>query len=186
MKIQTKKLQDRVNHLKKQVKSLKEQFIPEYLQLSAEWIEQRANEILDASDIGANVKEYIKNGWLIDRISDTHIVLYNISKKSAYVEFGVGIVGQGEKHPNANNTGWEYNVKTQSKDAQGGWLFGITEASELDIPRSAIIEQEYIDDELAIYTKGTKGVWYLFNAVEDFKMQRQKPLFEELKKKYLG
>lgn len=184
VELNPKSIKEAIKTLKKQRKILIEQAIPKYLQMSANWIINRANEILSNSDIGDNVKESIKNSWFVDIISNSHIVLYNISRKSAYVEFGVGIIGQTSKHPNADNAGYEYDVKSEYKFGQGFWQFSVEDKSWLDIPENAIIYEDFNKVGKSIITQGTQGVWYLFNAVEDFKLQEEKRLWEEIKKKY--
>ena len=180
-----KSIQQAIKTLEKQKNVINEQMIPEYMKRAAEWIKFRANEILNFSDIGMDVVQNITSSWHIDTISKSHIVLYNMSWKSAYVEFGVGIIGQNSQHPNASQTNYEYNVPSPYKYSNGGWAFSVDDQSQLDIPKEAIIEQNYSSVYgLNIYTKGTKGVWYLFNAMEDFKLREEKRLWEEIKKKY--
>ena len=184
IELNQKSIKEAIKILQKQKKVITEQAIPEYIQKSAEWIKNRANEILNGSDIGVEVVQNITSSWHIDIISKSHIILYNMSWKSAYVEFGVGIVGQTDKHPNADKTGYEYNVESGKKFGQGFWQFTVDDQSLLDIPKDAIIYQNYESNGLSIITQGTQGVWYLFNAVEDFKLREEKRLWEEIKKKY--
>jgi hypothetical protein len=185
IELNKKSINEAIKALKKQKKVFAEQAIPEFMLRSAEWIKQRANEILNGSDIGVQIVQTITSSWHIEVISKSHIVLYNMSWKSAYVEFGVGIVGQSTPHPNASQTNYEYNVDSPYKYSNGGWEFSVADKSELDIPNEAIIEQNYSSVYgLTIYTKGTQGVWYLFNALEDFKLREEKHLWEEIKKKY--
>jgi hypothetical protein len=185
IELNKKSIQNAKKLLKKQEKILTEQVIPEFMLKAADWIKLRANEILNSSDIGVEIVQNITSSWHIDIISNTNIVLYNMSWKSAYVEFGVGIVGQSMPHPNASKTNYEYNVDSPYKYSDGGWAFSVADQSELDIPKDAIIEQNYSSVYgLTIYTRGTQGVWYLFNAMEDFKLREEKRLWEEIKKKY--
>lgn len=185
VELNPKSIKEAVKTLIKQRKILAEQAIPEFMLRAAEWIKLRANEILNGSDIGVQVVQNITSSWHIDALSKSHIVLYNMSWKSAYVEFGVGIVGQSAPHPNASQTNYEYNVDSPYKYSNGGWAFSVADQSELDIPKDAIIEQNYSSVYgLTIYTRGTQGVWYLFNALEDFKLREEKRLWEEIKKKY--
>lgn len=179
-----KSIKNAIKILQKQKEILQEQIIPEYMEQAADWIKNRANDILRSSDIGVEVVQNIMSSWHISRISNTKVLLYNMSWKSAYVEFGVGIVGQEEKHPNADKTNYQYNVDSPYKYSNGGWAFSVSDESKLDIPQEAIIEQSFGYNGLTIYTRGTKGVWYLFNAVEDFKMSEKTRLWEEVKKKY--
>ena len=185
IELNPKSIREAIKTLKNQKKVLSEQAIPEFMLRSTEWIKNRANEILNGSDIGVQIVQNITSSWHIDIISNSHIVLYNMSWKSAYVEFGVGIVGQSTPHPNASQTNYEYNVDSPYKYSNGGWAFSVADQSELDIPKDAIIEQSYSSFYgLTIYTRGTQGLWYLFNAMEDYKLREEKRLWEEIKKKY--
>lgn len=173
-----------VAKVKKELKDIKkmltDQIIPTFLERSADWIQNRANQILSQSDIGKSVIQWISNSWHIKVVSKSRIILYNTSWKAVWVEFGVGIVGQSNKHPNADESGYEYNVDTGKKFGQGYWEFTIDKESELDIPQGAIIYEDEVEDGISIVTQGTKGVWYLYNAVQDFKMSEQKRLWKEV------
>lgn len=184
VELNSKSIKEAIKILQKQKQIFSEKAIPEFLEKSANRIRELANENLDRADIGKNVKEAIKDSWFVSKLSNSHIVLYNISQKSAYVEFGVGIIGQTAQHPNANNAGYEYNVKSEYKFGQGFWQFTVEDRSWLDIPEESIIYQDYNKAGESIITQGTQGVWYLFNAVEDFKLREEKRLWEEIKKKY--
>lgn len=186
VELNRKSIKDAIKQLKDSKKVIQDQLMPEYMQRSAEWIRDRANELVSLADIGENVKEAIKDYWFIEKISNSQMVLYNISEKAAYVEFGVGIIGQSSQHPNANNAGYEYNVKSEYKFGQGFWQFNVEDRSWLDIPEDAIVYQNVTNSGETIITQGTEGVWYLYNAVEDFKLREQKRLWEELTRKYLG
>jgi hypothetical protein len=159
---------------------LVDQVTPVYLERAAQWIKNRANEILAKSDIGKDVIRWISNSWHINVASKSRVILSNTSWKAVWVEFGVGIVGQSNKHPNADKEGYEYNVDSGKKFGQGYWTFSIKDESKLDIPQEAIVDEDYTDDGLSITTQGTKGVWYLYNAVQDFKMNEQRRLWNEV------
>ena len=184
VELNQKSIKEAIKQLEAQKKVLTDVAIPEYLNKSAEWIRERANTILSLADIGDDVKSKISSRWDIKKISSNHIVLFNSYYKAAYVEFGVGIIGQTSKHPNADVAGYEYNVESEHKFGQGYWRFEVSDVSRIDIPEKAIIYQSQEEDGLSIVTQGTEGVWYLFNAVEDFKVIAQKSIWEEIKKKY--
>ena len=173
-----------INQLRDIKKLITDDMMLEYMQEAANWIINRANEILDMSDIGENVKDSIKDSWFIEKKSQSHIVIHNISQKAHYVEFGVGIIGQTAQHPNASKAGYEYDVKSEYKFGQGFWKFSVENRSWLDIPEDAIIYSEVTSKGEKIITQGTEGVWYLYNAVQDFKMREQPKLWERIKKKY--
>lgn len=186
VQLNKKSIQNTIKWLQQQKKVISEKMLPEYIEKAVEWIENEADDLISKSDIGDNVKSYIQSSWLIERISPTHIKLYNISRHAAYVEFGVGIIGQTSKHPNATKAGYEYNVDSGYKFGQGMWRFNIEDKSELDLPEDAIIYDNYTENGVDIITQGTQGVWYLFNAMENFKLRRAKSLWEEIEKKYWG
>jgi phage major head subunit gpT-like protein len=186
VELNTESIKNAVELLKQRKKIISDTLIPEYLERTAEWIIAEADRILEASDIGDNVKQYIQNAWVIDKVSNSHIIVKNLSQKSAYVEFGVGIIGQTAQHPNARNTGYEYNVDSPHKYGQGFWQFKVENQSELDIPQDAIIDEHNSADGLSIITQGTQGVWFLFNAMQNYKMSEKQRLWNELVNKYLG
>lgn len=184
VELNSKSIKNAIKSIKKQREILTDKAIPEFMERAAEWIAFEANRILNTADIGAKIKHNITTSWHIRTISPNRIVLYNMSWKAAFVEFGVGIVGQSNPHPNASQTDYEYNLDTPYKYSNGGWDFNVNDRTELDIPQDAIIEEYHGYNGITIYTRGTKGVWYLFNAVENFKMAEEKRLWEEIKKKY--
>ena len=184
IELNQKSIKDAIKLLKNQKKVINEQMLPEYMQKSADWIINRANEILDRSDIGEDVKSQIFNSWDTVWVNKNCLKIINYSWKSAFVEFGVGIIAQTSKHPNADNTGYEYNVDSDKKFGQGFWQFSVSDKDQLDIPQKSIIYQDYDGEQLSIITQGTQGVWFLFNAVEDFKVTYQQRLWEQVKKKY--
>ena len=175
---------DGVSKAKQEIKNIKKmlvnELIPTFLERAAEWIKNRANDILSHSDIGNSVIQWISHSWHTKTISKSRIILYNTSWKAVWVEFGVGIVGQTNKHPNADKEGYEYNVDSGKKFGQGHWQFTVDDESKLDIPQDAIIYEDYTDEGISIITQGTKGVWYLYNAVQDFKIMEQKRLWNEV------
>lgn len=185
VELSPKSVKEAIKAIKKQRAVLTDKAIPEFMQLAADWIINRANEILDRSDIGEEVKSAIFRAWDTQWVGVNHLKVINHSWHSAYVEFGVGVIGGVFDHPNASKTNWQYNVPTEHKDSQGGWSFIINDEDKLDIPEDRILERLVsVDGKIRIYTRGTQGVWYLFNAVEDFKINYQHKLWEKIKKKY--
>lgn len=190
MKIQfgfdVKSINKAVETLKKAKTQLMEQMLAELLNGCCEWLKSRANWYLDLSDIGSVVKQDIQSNWQTAIINNV-ATLTNISDKAVFVEFGVGIVGGENEHPNADKTNYWYDLPTQHKDSRGGWRFNVDNESELDLPQSAIITQDdTYNGDLTIYTYGTKGVWYAFNALVDLKEYGAKEVWEEVKRKYWG
>ena len=183
VELNSKSIRNAIKSLNQEKKRI-EQATREYLELSADWIINRANEMLDRSDIGENIKNEIFGGWDTKWVAPNHLKILNHSRKAVYVEFGVGIIGQTDKHPNADKTGYEYNVDSEHKFGQGFWQFTVPSAEYLDLPQKSIISQDNDKYGISIITQGTEGVWYLFNAVEDFKLRKQSRLWEKIKKKY--
>lgn len=186
IRLNKKSIQNAIKVLNQQKKTLTDKAIPEFIEKSAKWIRDEANRILNSSDIGEDVKKWISNSWTTEWVGKNHLKLINYSWKACYVEFGVGIIGQGNAHPNSDDTNWQYNLETDNKDSQGGWVFAVADKNKLDIPQEAILEQIDIDNNITVYTKGSQGIWYLFNAMENFKLNKAQSLWEEIKKKYWG
>jgi hypothetical protein len=179
-----KSIKNAIKVLKQQKDVLTNEALPEYMQRSAEWIRDEANRIVNNFGLGSQVAHNITSSWHIEKLSDTHLILYNMSWKAAYVEFGVGIVGQEYNHPNAKKAGYEYDLDSPYKYSNRGWAFSVSDQTELDLPEDDVIESSFGYNGLTIYTKGSSGAWYLFNALESFKLLEQQRLWEEIKKKY--
>lgn len=165
----------------------------DFLEDVAMWLINRANMHLNNSDIGENVKIDIRNGWVYN-FTPTGVQIINSTEKAVFVEFGVGVVGQSQAHPQASAEGYEYNVESKSKQDDGSWHFFSNEA-DLDLPKSAIdygLNGKGTQNRMAIYTRGAKGVWYAYNAIVDAQMELAKAnggeigaLWETVKRKYI-
>lgn len=177
----------KIQAVKKQIPTM----IQEFTMLVAHWITDKANGYLDRSDIGSLVKEQIKGGWEYEPTA-SGVKIVNRTQKAVFVEFGVGIVGQSKSHPKATEQGYEYNMDSPYKDRKGSgtWLFK-SQMENLDIPQD---QAEFIKDEgdYVVITRGTKGVWYAYNAIVDAQMELAKAnggeigaLWETVKRKYI-
>ena len=126
-------------------------------------------------------------------------VVIDITDDTVIVEFGSGVVGQSEAHPNASAEGYEYNVDSGSKSVDGAWTF-YTNSNELDLPQSALLAHNWYSGDrgkgkgqrLLIMTKGAKGVWYAYNAIVDAQMELAKAsggeigkMWEDIKARYI-
>lgn len=188
--LNTKSINDAIKTIKRQRKILLEKMLPDYINIAAIWITQRANEYIDRADLGSIVKMQIKGGWEYVKIPNG-LKIVNRTQKAVFVEFGVGIVGQEHPHPNASEEGYVYNDQTRGhKSSDGTWYFW-TNSNELDLPLSAMTDIRGFDDHrgelgkrIIFGTQGAQGVWYLFNALEDFKIEEQERLWKEITKKY--
>ena len=176
-------------NLKKQIPKMQQ----ELLVAVAHWVTEKANKYIDLSDIGYLVKEQIKGGWEYQQ-SSNGIKIINRTQKAVFVEFGVGIVGQGDAHPQASVEGYEYNVDSYHKDRKGSgtWVFQ-SSLDELDLPLNNV-EFAYNESgtDYAIVTRGAKGVWYAYNAIVDAQMELAKSgggeigkMWEDIKARYI-
>ena len=173
----------------KAVKKIFPQMVAEFYLEVAHWITKRADFYIDNSDIGSAVKLQIKSSWVYEQTANGIKVLNTANTEKTVdgkkqivptailVEFGVGIVGNNQPHPNATEQGYEYNVENGKKEDDGSWHFFSDEA-DLDIPKSAIdwgVNGKGERNRMSIYTRGTKGVWYAYNAVVDANIEIAKP-----------
>ena len=144
----------------------------EFMQFVCEWIIQRANTYIEMADLGSEVKRDIRNAWDYD-IFDQSAKITNNAEKAVFVEFGVGIVGQGQPHPNASTEGYQYNKPSRSKFLGGFWSFR-QPMENLDLPQDSV---EYAGGEngFVFTTQGAKGVMYAYNAIVDAKMDLANP-----------
>lgn len=194
MKIKIKLNQKSIEQAKNKllyIKNLFPQMQKDFLESVALWIIDKANFYIKNSDIGNNVKSDIQNSW-ISEISSNVVKIRNTSEKAVFVEFGVGVVGQGNAHPKATEQGYEYNMDSPYKDRKGNgtWLFK-SQMENLDIPQD---QAEFIKDEgdYVVITRGTKGVWYAYNAIVDAQMELSKTnggeigaLWNKINKRYI-
>jgi hypothetical protein len=145
---------------------------------------RQANYYLLSSGIGDLVIAEIQNSWSYKKLKK-RFRIYNTAEKAVYVEFGVGVVGEENEHPNAENAKYKYNEPSDSKFIDGAWMFKAYE-DELDIPQKAIVSSmPKADGRLKILTYGTEGCFYAFNALDDLKLEIPK-IWEEIKIKYWG
>jgi hypothetical protein len=174
-----------LNAIKNTVPKMQQEFL---MQL-AHWLTNRANGYITNSDLGSLVKDQIRSGWSYEPTANG-VKIVNRAEKAVYVEFGVGIVGGGQPHPQASTEGYQYNMKSRAKFGGGFWSFrGQMEA--LDLPQDSV-DYAGSDDELVFLTQGAKGVWYAYNAIVDAQMELAKPnggaigkLWNDVKKRYI-
>jgi hypothetical protein len=151
----------------------------QFLQRCAEWVRDEANSKLNTSGIGDALKEEIKTKWEISITPFGSVRLVNHSKKSVFVEFGVGVVGQQSPHHYAGQAGYAYNIPSNAKRSDGSWDFEAEKGLEyLDIPLSDA-KIKYPEGKLpVVITKGTKGVMYAYNALMDLRDFKAKQIWK--------
>lgn len=192
-------IENALKKLKKaKYQSTQGKLIKEYLEYICIWIINRANWYLDSADLGELVKLQIRNAWQFDISSDGAKITNNatmikrvggkteIVPTAVLVEFGVGIVGEQNKHPNSNSSGYEYDLESPAKFENGAWGF-YTNEEELDLPQSALLSKHTFDSDhtrgkqgeggyrLYVSTRGTEGVMYAYNAIVDARNELNKP-----------
>lgn len=184
---------NKLNAIKKTVPKMQQEFLVEV----AHWLTDRANDYITNSDLGSLVKDQIRSGWSYEPIANG-VKVVNRAEKAVYVEFGVGVVGQSQAHPNATAEGYEYNMDSPSKTEDGTWYFWAN-SNELDLPLNSLTDIRGFDDfrgkqgkRLVVGTRGAKGVWYAYNAIVDAQMELAKAnggkigeLWEKVKKRYI-
>lgn len=184
VELSPKSIQEAIKKLKKVKYQLtKGTLIKEYLEFVCEWVINRANWYLDNADLGDLVKLQIRNGWEYE-VSLDGAKITNRTDKAVFVEFGVGIVGQENKHPNATESGYEYNIESSSKSIDGAWSF-FSNTNELDLPTNALLAHNWYygargksgegGKRLFVMTKGAEGVMYAYNAIVDAQNELKNP-----------
>lgn len=192
MKINIELNRKSIEQAKKQllyIKKILPQMTKDFMEEVALWLIDKANYHLNNSDIGENVKIDIRNGWEYE-FTSTGIKITNRTDKAVFVEFGVGIVGQGDPHPNSSAEDYEYNAFSHAKFLGGYWSF-TTQLEDLDLPRNNV-EMQSNGNDYVVLTQGAKGVWYAYNAIVDARTELSKSdggeigaLWEKAKREYI-
>ena len=194
-------------NLKKNIPKMQQEFLEEV----AKWIVKQADIYIDNADLGSLVKIELHKGWDFEKTTSGIKILNkaNVEKTidgkkqivplAIIVEFGSGVVGQSKAHPNATAEGYEYNVDSGSKSADGSWTF-YTDSNELDLPRSSLLAHNWYNGDrgkgkgqrLLVMTRGAKGVWYAYNAIVDVQTELAKSgggkigkMWEDIKARYI-
>lgn len=168
----------------------------EMLNIVGRWIIDKANQYVDNSYIGDDVKEQIKSGWKPQPYGNG-IKLVNSNRYAVFVEFGVGKVGETNPHPNANDEGYEYNVPSRYKYAgqyhtEYTWRFIVDSEDEVDLAQGSYEAWNKADGTLKIITEGSFGVLFAYNAVVDAHNDLQNPSgklqkeWRKIKERYIG
>lgn len=180
-----------IRHAQNEIRKIRDKFasgeiIRVFLEECTQYILAQTEFYLDNSGLGENVISDIKSHWVI-QIMGNRAVMTNNSNKAVFVEFGVGIVGKGDPHPKASEEGYKYDVDKPTKDEDRSWHFYSDEV-DLDIPKSAIdygVNGKGENNRMSIYTRGTKGVWYSYNALQDLIMNIR-DIWNNVKRKVIG
>lgn len=195
IQLNTKSIKDTQKYLlnlKKQIPKMRQEF----LMAVAHWVTARANTYINLSDIGSLVKDQIKGGWEYEQ-TPNGVKIINRTEKAVFVEFGVGVVGQSEAHPNASAEGYEYNLPSPYKYAgnyhdDDTWRFTKQSTEDVDLPKDSYETWQMGSGALKIITRGAKGVWYAYNAIVDAQTELAKSgggeigkMWEDIKARYI-
>ena len=151
--------------------------VKEILGFLCDFFIKRANEHLDRSTVGANVKEGIKSAWK-PSLAGSVLTITNDDDKAVFVEFGVGIrAKQSGQHPNAQNQDgkpYQYDI---GGHPLGIWGFKIDDLADLDLPsgKASYEATELKDGGYSIGTRGAVGAMYAYNALMDIRDDLQNP-----------
>lgn len=148
------------------------QLIKDFLDYVCRWIIDRANFYLKWSDIGENVKRHISEGWEY-KIKEKTAKILNKSDKAVFVEFGVGLVGQENRHEmvRIGLTNYQYNIGSKINPETNEWIFNVSNDDNIDIDEQYIVYRT----ENTVKTKGSPSVMFAFYAVVDAKNELKDP-----------
>lgn len=176
-----KSIKNALNALETAKKQLQGEMLNEFYFECFRYFESRAKDYLLSTSIGEQVANEIAFGWKYEKTKNGAI-FRNDHEKAVYVEFGVGIVGQENKHTNAQKLGNDYKYNIGSKILpDGSWIFSKTSLDDLDILDRFIINET----EHTIRTKGSSAIMYAFNALEDLRLEMPN-IWQRIKVKYWG
>lgn len=162
IKTAIKQIRDIKKKMKKQIPDL---FVTKCL----EWIRDRANYYLWNIEMDADVIMDIQSGWSINNVGKNTKQLLNTSTKAVFVEFGVGIVGEREPHPQSGVEGYEYNQDSRFKHSDGRWFFDVHDKQyAIDLKEGFFsVYQRENSGKIVAVTKGSPANLFLYNAGMD-------------------
>ena len=188
MNIPIKLNQKSIEEAKRKLLEIREKFqngeiMEDFLNECSEYLLQRAKFHLEHSGIGANVINEINSCWKVTK-QNNRVILTNDAPKAVFVEFGVGIVGKQDSHPNSAEEGYKYNIPTIHKFLDGSWEFLIDDLDDLDLPlRNVELQDNGLENRIS--TKGAKGVWYAYNALQDLEIEAPN-IWKRVKERHIG
>ena len=163
-----KSIENAQKELRNFLDALKARVNKEFVQLSLEWIKKRAISYLIDSGLNSKIINEIRNSF-ITTIKNNSGTLELRHDKGAYIEFGVGIVGQGTNYPNKfSDINWEYNVPSRYKREDNHWSFKLKSNEPLDMLESSVTGKKDRIGRIHYSTTGQKGIMFMYNAIMDF------------------
>ena len=124
-----------ITQLKAKRKELKQMQNDFFLEC-ANWFIERANHYIALHNIGDAITAELQSSWSVF-VTPKGVSIQNLHQKAAYVEFGIGVEGQGSPHPMAGYNGYNYDTPTSAKNYDGSWVFE-SDDSQLDTPRDKV------------------------------------------------
>lgn len=192
-----KSVEEAIKRLESVKSQIKNKMVEELLVRCCEFFINRANYYISLVDVGVNVRASIENSWSY-QLSGKTAKITNTSNKAVFVEFGVGIVGKDEPHPNASESGYEYDKPSDAKARaelqgfpDGTWIF-YQNARDLDLPSEALDDRVIFNEpnrnseRMLIRTRGTKGAMYAYNALVDLQTFGISEIWQQITAKYWG
>lgn len=184
------------NSVKKAIQALErakatllDKVVEELAKECANAILERANENLQKADIGSNLILQIQAGWVFDG-SNGKYTLSNIADKAVYVEFGVGITGEQDPHPNASRARYDYDMDGK-KLKDRSWIFRVDDIDLIDIAERYVMTrpngEKFYETGRTIRTQGQPAIMYLYNALIDFvESDEPQKIWSKISRKYFG
>lgn len=161
----TKSIRNAINQVREIKKKMLTEIPDRFLTKCLEWVQDRANNVyLPSLNISSKVLGDIFAGWNIERVNESTKRLVNDSDNAVFIEFGVGVVGEQNPHPNAKDTNpnYEYNVDSGKKDKYNQWRFRVNENGSIDL-----VDGYYTKQGDLVTTTGSPANLYLYNAAMD-------------------
>lgn len=128
-----------------------------FFRYSLTWIKNRANTLLDQRVNKDNPHPTtLARTWNI-KYNENNAILENIDPNSAAIEFGIGIFGEqnlnskvkNDQRKIAQESGYQYNVISNSKNEKGQWSF-------------------YIGDKFIVNYSGYAGKGFLYDSFMEY------------------
>ena len=182
-----KSIANAIKQIKAVQKKIQKDLPRVYLQKCVEWIKFNANANLKAHYISLDIVEKIENSWVTEYISNNHIRLINTQDTAPYLELGVGIVGQENKHSASTSAGYKYNIPTEHKKEDGSWRFYLEEGEDIDLNVGTYNVSYTQSGKKKVVTKGSPANMYLFKAIKSFETSgAYKNLWKQAKAEVIG
>lgn len=195
VKLNSKSIDKAIERLQ-QAKSKMPKMIHDFLYELYLWFVNRANTHLDNSDIGKSVIEGIKTGWSYSIVGNT-LKIINTDDKAVFVEFGVGFMGQQIPHPNASETGYDYDIRPKNNHY---WVFYADDFEDVDMHEGYLVKPTNAGNHSLsvsgggssggywIITKGSWGDLYAYQTLVDLQTERRtlSSIWRKVKVKHWG